>query len=231
MEEGQIRRWATVVENLRSLGHELPETVREWVARTQRVAAGGRDHRLRAAERRLLALQPHAAGRGRQHQHARPLPPRRGDRRRRARGLPDRARRSPTRWSRGGRVRGHHLLRAADRARVHDPGAADRPARDRGGDQRARRPPGRLLERRPGPDRRAARERRPLPRLRDARRPGRRRGRRQPRVPPALAATGSSRTCGPRGASSPGAASRCSARRSTWASRCSRSRCAGSSSR
>ena len=35
MEEGQIRRWATVVENLRSLGHELPKTVREWVARTK----------------------------------------------------------------------------------------------------------------------------------------------------------------------------------------------------
>jgi uncharacterized protein (TIGR00661 family) len=35
MEEGQIRRWATVVENVRSLGHELPHTVREWLARTR----------------------------------------------------------------------------------------------------------------------------------------------------------------------------------------------------
>jgi uncharacterized protein (TIGR00661 family) len=35
MEEGQIRRWATLVENVRSLGHELPSTVREWLARTR----------------------------------------------------------------------------------------------------------------------------------------------------------------------------------------------------
>jgi uncharacterized protein (TIGR00661 family) len=33
MEEGQIRRWATVAQNLRSAGRELPETVREWIAR------------------------------------------------------------------------------------------------------------------------------------------------------------------------------------------------------
>jgi uncharacterized protein (TIGR00661 family) len=35
MEEGQIRRWATVVENLQALGHELPHTVREWLKRTR----------------------------------------------------------------------------------------------------------------------------------------------------------------------------------------------------
>jgi uncharacterized protein (TIGR00661 family) len=35
MEDGQIRRWATVVDNLRSAGHELPHTVREWLARVK----------------------------------------------------------------------------------------------------------------------------------------------------------------------------------------------------
>jgi uncharacterized protein (TIGR00661 family) len=33
MQDGQIRRWATVVQNLRNAGRELPETVREWIAR------------------------------------------------------------------------------------------------------------------------------------------------------------------------------------------------------
>ena len=54
--------------------------------------------------------------------------------------------------------------------------------------------------------------------------------RRQPRVPPALGRPASSRTCERRGAWSPGVASRCSARPSTSASRCSRSRCGDSSS-
>jgi uncharacterized protein (TIGR00661 family) len=33
MEDGQIRRWATVAQNFRNAGRELPETVREWIAR------------------------------------------------------------------------------------------------------------------------------------------------------------------------------------------------------
>jgi uncharacterized protein (TIGR00661 family) len=35
MEDGQIRRWATVVQNLHNAGRELPETVRDWIARVQ----------------------------------------------------------------------------------------------------------------------------------------------------------------------------------------------------
>lgn len=35
MKDGQIQRWATVVGNLSSLGQELPQTVREWLARTR----------------------------------------------------------------------------------------------------------------------------------------------------------------------------------------------------
>ena len=232
MEEGQIRRWATVVENVRSLGHELPSTVREWIGADTRVAPRRRDHRLRAAQRRLLALEPHAAGRGRQHQHARPLPPRRGDHRRRARGLPDRARRSPTRWCPG-------------RSSTWSPRSSSR---------RSRGPARRWCRRSSGPEIEAATSERgehlvvyssgdpelmdalrasgdPLPCLRDARRAGGRRGRRQPRVSARARATGSSRTCGRRGGWSPAAASRCSARPSTSASRCWRSRCGGSSSR
>jgi uncharacterized protein (TIGR00661 family) len=32
MEEGEIHRWATVVQNVRNARHELPETVRHWVS-------------------------------------------------------------------------------------------------------------------------------------------------------------------------------------------------------
>ena len=78
--------------------------------------------------------------------------------------------------------------------------------------------------------RRAARERGPLPRLRHARRPGRGHDATATSSSGRAPTTGSSRICGPRGASSPAAASRCSARRSTSASRCWRSRCAASSS-
>ena len=35
MQDGQIRRWATVRENLTKVGHQLPHTVREWHARVQ----------------------------------------------------------------------------------------------------------------------------------------------------------------------------------------------------
>ena len=35
MEDGQIRRWATVVQNFRNAGRELPETVRDWIARVE----------------------------------------------------------------------------------------------------------------------------------------------------------------------------------------------------
>ena len=35
MQDGQIRRWATVHENLTKVGHQLPHTVREWHARVQ----------------------------------------------------------------------------------------------------------------------------------------------------------------------------------------------------
>jgi uncharacterized protein (TIGR00661 family) len=35
MHDGQIQRWATAVQNLRNAGHELPETVREWIARVR----------------------------------------------------------------------------------------------------------------------------------------------------------------------------------------------------
>ena len=76
--------------------------------------------------------QPDAADRGRQHQHARPLPPRRRDHRRRARGLHARQGGDPLDGARRGRVPRHDLLRAAARARRHDSGAADRPPGDRG---------------------------------------------------------------------------------------------------
>ena len=117
--------------------------------RAPRVAPGRRDHRLRAAHRGVRPLEPHAARRGRQHQHARPLPPRRRDRRRRARGLHDRQGGHPLDGPRGRRVRGHDLLRAAAGAGVHDARAADRAAGDRGRQERARRAPGRVRERRP----------------------------------------------------------------------------------
>ena len=58
MEEGQIQRWATVVQNLRKARRELPETVHDWMAHGRRVAAGGRDHRLRAARRASTRARP-----------------------------------------------------------------------------------------------------------------------------------------------------------------------------
>jgi uncharacterized protein (TIGR00661 family) len=35
MKDGQIQRWATVLGNVQSAGHELPRTVRDWMARTR----------------------------------------------------------------------------------------------------------------------------------------------------------------------------------------------------
>ena len=231
MEEGQIRRWATVVENLRSLGHELPHTVREWVARTKewRPEVVITDFEPLSAAYSRYSRTPLVAVDNinmldRCHHDEEIVGDERED---------------------------FLIAKAVTHSMV--PGAVEyvvttffeppiaracttlvppivRPEIE-AATPRARRPPGRLLRRRPGADRRAARQRHPLPRLRDARRAGRRRDRRQPRVPPALERRASSRTCGPRGALSPEAASRCSARPSTWASRRWRSRSAGSSSR
>ena len=59
MEEGQIQRWATVVENLRSLGHELPHTVREWLARVHEWRPEVVITDFEPLSARLLAPQPH----------------------------------------------------------------------------------------------------------------------------------------------------------------------------
>ena len=108
------------------------DTVRDWVARTREWRPDVVITDFEPLTGGVRPLQPHAAGRGRQHQHARPLPPRRRDRRRRARGLHDRARRSPTRWS---PARSSTSSRPSSSRRWrgrHDPGAADRAAGDRG---------------------------------------------------------------------------------------------------
>ena len=31
MQDGEIHRWATVVQNIRNAGRELPDTVRNWM--------------------------------------------------------------------------------------------------------------------------------------------------------------------------------------------------------
>ncbi len=52
MQDGEIQRWATVVQNIRNASREVPETVRNWMQAIRRVAPRRRDHRLRAAGRR-----------------------------------------------------------------------------------------------------------------------------------------------------------------------------------
>ena len=154
---------------------------------TRRVAARRRDHRLRAALGDLRARRPDAADRGRQHQHARPLPSRRRDRRRTPRGLP-------------ARPRGHPVDGPERRSTTSSrPSSARRCAQGRR--RWCRRSCGRRSSPR-SPSRGdhlvvySSGERalldalrasgRALPRLRDARRPGRGHDRRQPRVPAAL---------------------------------------------
>ena len=148
MEEGQIRRWQTVVQNVRSAREELPEGMRLWAEEVDKwepdvvitdfepVSAGF------ARRRRtpLIAVDNiNAIDRCR---HGRRII---GAEREdyliaRARGQGD----GPGR----GRVRRHDLLPAAAGAQAHHPGAADPPARDRHGAERGRRAPPRLLGRR-----------------------------------------------------------------------------------
>ena len=75
--------------------------------------------RLRAAVGDLRPLGPNAAGVRRQHPHDRSLPPRRGDPRRRPRGLPDRPRGDPRDGAQRRRLRDPDVLQAAAAARAH----------------------------------------------------------------------------------------------------------------
>ena len=85
MEDGEIRRWASVTHTMTAMRRELPGSVRTWMERS---TSGEPDvvvtdfEPLSGIYARLVA---HPAGLRRQHPHDRPLPPRRGDRRGRAR--------------------------------------------------------------------------------------------------------------------------------------------------
>ncbi len=186
MDEGEIRRWETVRQNVDNAVQELPDTVRRWVAEVSEwqpdvvvtdfeplagvYARATRTPLIAVDNINMLDRCAHdeeiVGGEREDFLLARAV----------------------TRSMVPGAVQlpGHHLLPTAARARGHHPGAPDRPPGDRRREPRARRAPGRLLERGPEADRGAALDRADLPRLRHAGRARRDRDRREPGAPSPL---------------------------------------------
>ena len=186
MGDGQIRRWQTVTQNVRLARHELPETMRHWLAVVHewRPDVVITDFEplcavyARWSRTPLLAVDNiNMIDRCR---HDREIVGEQRDDFLIARAV--RAEHGPGR----GRVHGADVLLTADRPARHHARAADRATGDRRGERRGRRPSRGLLERRQATDRGAALGGHALPDLRDARRAGQAGRGRQPRVPPAL---------------------------------------------
>ena len=137
MEDGEIRRWASVTAHddrpapraARQRADAGSAAVDEWQPESWSPTS--------SRSPRRYARSPHARWSRRQHQHDRPLPPRRRDRRRASARTSDRQAPSPGRWSRPPSTTssprsssrrscaGGTIARAADRA------AGDRRARSR----------------------------------------------------------------------------------------------------
>ena len=73
MDEGEIRRWETVRQNVDNAVQELPDTVRRWVAEVSEWQPDVVVTDFEPLAGVLREGDPHAPDRRGQHQHARPL--------------------------------------------------------------------------------------------------------------------------------------------------------------
>ena len=73
MQEGEIQRWQTVLQNVRNARRDMPETVRNWISTVDEWKPEIVLTDFEPLARNVRARDPHADDRDRQHQHARPL--------------------------------------------------------------------------------------------------------------------------------------------------------------